>query len=194
MPEKFLIKFDTETGERVSTIPYDNDITPEKANEMINQGYEIVSLEDWNLLVGNVDGEVYIKDLVHGGYVKKPPRVITLQEAQDNKIAELKKIRDEKELEPIAVRINEQTYEFDFDEKAYSRIQAAIIALDQGGTIYWTCADSVTVVGVTANVLRGVVSAAAVRSNSLHIYYRQLKEQVLASTSNAEVEAITWAE
>ncbi len=36
-------------------MPYDYDVTPEKAKEMLADGYELVSCADWNLLIGNVD-------------------------------------------------------------------------------------------------------------------------------------------
>ena len=71
---------------------------------------------------------------------------------------------------------------------------AAIIALDQThGSIGWTCADN-SVVVVTADDLRGVIAAAAVRSNALHVIYRELKEAVQAATTNEEVESINWPE
>ncbi|MBR2182959.1 MAG: DUF4376 domain-containing protein [Acidaminococcaceae bacterium] len=190
MPDNFLILFDGKTGERLSTIPYDVDITPERAQELIGEGYEIVSVDDWNKLIGNYDGQEYIKDVVHGGYIVKPPVVPTLAEAKANKLAELKGIRDSKEVEPVAF----YGHAYDFDVKSFDRINAAIIALDQTkGTIGWTTADN-SVVEVTADTLRGVIAAAAVRSNDLHIIYRTLKEQVNEAATNAEVEGISWPE
>ena len=115
---------------------------------------------------------------------------LPLEDVKAAKIAELKEIRDEKELEPVQYGDNL----FDFDTKSFDRINAAIIALDQTqGTIGWTCADN-SVVEVTADTLRGVIAAAAVRSNTLHVTYRTLKQQVNEATTNAEVEAIGWPE
>ena len=82
---------------------------------------------------------------------------------------------------------------FDYDDKARDRIQAAIIALNAGGHIDWTLADN-TNVTVTNLDLEDVVRAVAVRSNTLHVTYRQLKEQVMAAETNEEVEAIHWQE
>ena len=82
---------------------------------------------------------------------------------------------------------------FDYDDKARDRIQAAIIALNAGGHIDWTLADN-TNVTVTNLDLEDVVRAVAVRSNTLHVTYRQLKEQVMAAATNEEVEAIHWPE
>ena len=127
---------------------------------------------------------------VDGKYVDPPPFVPALDDVKAAKIAELKGIRDEKELEPVQYGDNL----FDFDTKSFDRINAAIIALDQThGSIGWTTADN-QVVEVNADALRGVIAAAAVRSNALHVIYRELKEAVQAATTNEEVESINWPE
>lgn len=189
MDDNFLIKFDSTTGERLETYPLDNTISEERKQEMLAEGFEIVPRQDWELLVGNVDGKEYVKDTINGGYKKKPEPIQTLAEVQAVKISELKTIRDTKEVEPVVY--NGASY--DFDTKSFDRISAAIIALDGGGSIGWTTADN-TVVSVTANDLRGVIAAAAVRSNRLHVVYRELKAVVMAASTNKEVEEITWEE
>ena len=85
---------------------------------------------------------------------------------------------------------------FDFDSKSYERITAAIYALDMQGatsTINWTLADNSST-PVTANDLRGVIAAAAVRSDALHTAYRALKAQVQAAETVADVATIVWPE
>lgn len=126
---------------------------------------------------------------VNGEFVPEPPYVPPLEDVQAAKIAELKTIRDNKEVEPI--RTDKGL--FDYDDKARDRIQAAIIALNAGGHIDWTLADN-TNVTVTNLDLENVVRAVAVRSNTLHVIYRQLKEQVMAAETNEEVEAVVWPE
>lgn len=127
---------------------------------------------------------------VDGKYVDPAPYVPPLEDVKAAKLTELKGIRDAKELEPVQYGDNL----FDFDTKSFDRINAAIIALDQTHeSIGWTCADN-SVVVVTADDLRGVIAAAAVRSNDLHVIYRGLKERVNEATTNAEVEAISWPE
>lgn len=108
------------------------------------------------------------------------------------KIVELKRIRDTKELEPVEF----DGSSFDFDSKSYERITAAIYALESQGapaTINWTLADNGST-PVTAANLRGVIAAAAVRSNMLHTKYRELKAAVLAAETVDEVDKITWTE
>lgn len=138
---------------------------------------------DFDEFIGR--NKLYIK----GEYVERPPYVPALADVQAAKISELKTIRDAKEVEPI------QTDKglFDYDDKARDRIQAAIIALNAGGHIDWTLADN-TNATVTNLDLEDVVRAVAVRSNTLHVTYRQLKEQVMAAETNEEVEAIHWLE
>ena len=112
----------------------------------------------------------------------------TIEQLKADKILELKSTRDSLEVEPIEYNGNL----FDYDEKARDRINSAIIALSiTGQSIEWTTADNTNVL-VTADDLRGVIAAVAMRSNELHIKYRELKEQVLACTTKEQLEKIEW--
>ena len=112
-----------------------------------------------------------------------------LENIKQRKILMLKRQRDTAEVEPITYNGNS----FDYDEKARDRINAAIIALSlqgEGASIDWTTADNQDV-KVTANDLRMVIAAVAVRSNALHTAYRKAKEKVEAAQSKADIEKIT---
>ena len=112
----------------------------------------------------------------------------SLDELKQAKINEFKAIRDSEEVKPIEYNGNL----FDFDNKARDRINSAIIALDlTGQSIEWTTADN-TNVAVTAQDLRNIIAAVALRSNALHVKYRNLKEQVLACSTAEEVAEIVW--
>lgn len=112
----------------------------------------------------------------------------TIEQLKQDKLLEFKSIRDNEEVKPISY----QGYRFDYDSKARDRINAAIIALDVSkGQIAWTTADN-TEVMVNADDLRGVIAAVAMRSNELHVKYRQLKEQVEACTTKEQLEKIEW--
>jgi hypothetical protein len=117
----------------------------------------------------------------------------TLEEIKAAKIAELKQQRDGAEVEPITYNGNS----YDYDDKARERINAAIIALDvqtaqaqATASIDWTTADNKDV-KVTADDLRCVIAAVAVRSNLLHIAYRKAKAQVEAAGTAEEVDAVS---
>ena len=112
-----------------------------------------------------------------------------LENVKQRKIMELKRQRDTAEVAPIAYN----GHSFDYDDKARDRINAAIIALSlqgEGATIDWTTADNQDV-KVTANDMRMVIAAVAVRSNTLHTAYRAAKEKVEAAQSKADIENIT---
>lgn len=111
-----------------------------------------------------------------------------LEQLKQDKILALKTIRDTEEVKPIEYNGNL----FDFDEKARDRINSAIIALSiTGQSIEWTTANNTNVL-VTADDLRGVIAAVAMRSNELHAKYRELKELVLACTTKEQLEKIEW--
>ena len=112
-----------------------------------------------------------------------------IENVKQRKILMLKRQRDTAEVEPIAYN----GHSFDYDDKARDRINAAIIALSlqgEGASIDWTTADNQDV-KVTANDLRMVIAAVAVRSNTLHTAYRAAKEKVEAAQSKADIENIT---
>lgn len=112
-----------------------------------------------------------------------------LENVKQRKILMLKRQRDTAEVQPIEYNGNL----YDYDEKARDRINAAIIALElqgEGATIDWTTADNQDV-KVTANDLRCVIAAVAVRSNALHTAYRAAKEKVEAAQNKADIEKIT---
>lgn len=112
-----------------------------------------------------------------------------IESIKQRKIIELKRQRDAAEVEPIEYG----GHSFDYDDKARDRINAAIIALSLQGadaSIDWTTADNKDV-KVTANDLRMIIAAVAVRSNALHVAYRTAKEQVEAAGTADEVRAVT---
>lgn len=112
-----------------------------------------------------------------------------LENIKQRKIMELKRRRDIAEVEPIAYN----GHNFDYDDKARDRINAAIIALSlqgEGASIDWTTADNADT-PVTANDLKMIIAAVAVRSNALHTAYRKAKEQVEAAQNKADIEKIT---
>lgn len=112
-----------------------------------------------------------------------------IENVKQRKIIELKRQRDAAEVEPIEYG----GHLYDYDSKARDRIAAAIIALDvqgEGAKISWTTADNEDAV-VTAQDLRMIIAAVAVRSNALHTAYRAAKAKVEAASTAEEVEAVT---
>ena len=111
-----------------------------------------------------------------------------IENIRARKIVELKRQRDDAEVEPIAYN----GHLYDYDSKARDRISAAIIALElqgEGATIEWTTADNDDAV-VTAQDLRMIIASVAARSNKLHTAYRTAKAKVETAGTAAEVEAV----
>lgn len=160
----------------------------EAIQQLLVQGYVLVSEDDFQKLIGNADVPYSIRK--DGTLYETPPYVPSVEEVQTQKLADFKAKRDAEEVQPIEY----QGKLYDYDEKARDRINAAIIALETQGekaNIAWTLADNTSVV-VTANDLRMVIANVAIRSNTLHVKYRDLKEQVLVCKTVEEVEKISW--
>lgn len=118
----------------------------------------------------------------------EPPEP-TLDELKEMKKLQLKAERDAKEVLPI----DSNGHSFDYDEKARDRINAAIIAMELQGSevsIEWTLADN-TSIPVTANDLKMVIAAVAIRSNDLHVAYRGASDKVNDVITKEELEKIT---
>ena len=112
-----------------------------------------------------------------------------IENVKQRKIVELKRQRDDAEVEPIEYG----GHLYDYDSQARDRISAAIIWLDaqgDGAKISWTTADNVDS-AVTAHDLRMIIAYAAERNNKLHTAYRTAKEQVEAAHSKAEIDTIS---
>ena len=170
----------------------DTKLAVEYSDEAIAQflaaGYVIVGSDDFNKLIGNADKPYSIA--MDGTLYETPPYVPSVAELLMQKVEDFKTKRDDEEVLPIEYN----GYMFDYDDKARDRINAAIIALDgqgEGATINWTTADNQDV-SVSAADLRAVIAAVAVRSNILHVKYRQLKAQCEAAQTAEELAQIVW--
>lgn len=124
-----------------------------------------------------------------GNYLESAAPVIPLSEIKANKIAQLKALRDAKELEPITFN----GYRFDFDKDAIMRMQLAERSLrGTDATLTWTDADNNRVNNVNADDLNAILIQGTIRSNELHIRYNELKALVNQANSVDEVNEIGW--
>lgn len=214
---KYVYKYDEETKEYIGSAPANLDpletelqgkeiyLLPANATfvaPITQEGYVSVFKEGaWENLEDNRGKEYWLQDDVYGAPAHKmetlgalptdavftPPKK-TIKQVKQEKIVELKIMRDSKEVEPI----DYQGYSFDYDSKARERISAAIVALEVAGasaTLTWTTADNKDV-KVTASDLRAIIAQVALRSDKLHTAYRKAKEKVETATTKEEVKAI----
>ena len=125
--------------------------------------------------------------LPEGATLTAPER--TLDEVKADKVQSLKTERDSKEVEPITYNGNR----YDYDDKARERMRIAQQALSDNNipNQLWTTYDN-TQVELTVQDFKNINTLAAKRSGELHIHYNTLKQEVLACTTNEDVEKIEW--
>lgn len=94
----YIIKFD-EKGYRQETYVKD-EMTGERIQELLDEGYIEINEEDYQLLIGNTDGKVHIRNEVDGEvvYEEEPPYVPTQDELDEQEAAAAKN-----ELQTLAV-------------------------------------------------------------------------------------------
>lgn len=114
---------------------------------------------------------------------------LSLDEIKQAKIDSLKSTRDTLEVEPITYNGNR----YDYDDKARERMRIAQQALSDNNipNQLWTTYDN-TQVELTVQDFKNINTLAAKRSGELHIHYNTLKQEVLACTTNEDVEKIEW--
>lgn len=111
-----------------------------------------------------------------------------LEYAKLRYIKAAKAYRDAQEVAVITYNNND----YDYDVKARERLRVARQMLVDSGTaksISWTTASD-TDVDLTVDDFAGINSAAAIRSNDLHIVYRATKAKLEAATNIEELEQI----
>lgn len=94
----YIIKFD-EKGYRQETYVKE-EMTEERIQEFLDEGYIEINEEDYQLLIGNTDGKVHIRKEVDGEvvYEEEPPYVPTQDELDEQEAAAAKN-----ELQTLAV-------------------------------------------------------------------------------------------
>lgn len=152
---------------------------------VVNESNVIVNIIKTDTIISPMERKWYPWNELGHVYTNAMP----LEYAKTLKMEELKRQRDSLEVQPIEYKGNL----FDYDEKARDRINGAIVALGLTGAeavLSWTTANDAEVT-VTADDLRKVIAAVAVRSNKLHIAYRKAKEQVQVANNESELGQIT---
>ena len=186
----FLLDGGTLTPIKVTREGVTEVVEPKKVIYDDNQCCCVVNDVFYDYPNDDLDGYIALIDAYIQSKADREYVAPTFEEIVAAKIAELKTTRDTLETEPIEYNGNL----FDFDDKARDRINSAIIALSiTGQSIEWTTADNTNVL-VTADDLRGIVANVAVRSNGLHIKYRELKERVENCVTKEELDSIKWDE
>ena len=127
-------------------------------------------------------------ELPEGAVFEAPEKTLAMM--IEEKTAAFKAARNAEEIAPI--EWNGNLFDYDADSRDRMSIKRRDIE-DKGGTgtILWTLADN-THAEIGLSDFIGINSAAAERSEALHIKYNLLKMQAEAATTKEELEAIVW--
>lgn len=155
----YLIKFDRQ-GFRQDTYPLEE--KDPRIQELLKEGFEKVSEENYNKLLGNIDGKIY----------RKTPRGFepyTYTPSEKDKLSQKKALREE-DLENLKVQVDGMV--FDADEISQNRISrilstAHILNQDIDTTFKeWILADN-TISKVSIRQLSTVLEKASEKTSEL---------------------------
>lgn len=133
-------------------------------------------------------GDVVSCSTTNGYEIQHYKAIYSMAEIKQYQIEKLKLIRNEKELEPVVY--NDHYY--DADKDSLMRLDKARQSLEDNGleSIEWTTADNARVT-ITVSDFKGINTAIAVRSNTLHVRYNELKTFINAITDEKYISLIT---
>lgn len=123
----YIIKFD-EKGYRQETYVKD-EMTEERIQELLDEGYIEINEEDYQLLIGNTDGKVHIRKEVDGEvvYEEEPPYVPTQDELDEQEAAAAKN-----ELQTLAVNAMMMSLAGDDLEETKNTYQTKLRSISDG--------------------------------------------------------------
>lgn len=129
----YIIKFD-EKGYRQETYVKD-EMTKERIQELLDEGYIEVTEEDYQLLIGNTDGKVHIRKEVDGEvvYEEEPPYVPTQDELDEQEAAAAKN-----ELQTLAANAMMMSLAGDDLEETKNTYQTKLRSISDGAALKMT--------------------------------------------------------
>ena len=131
MTFNFLIKFD-ENGRREVTHVYE-ELSEEKRQELLDEGYIYITYDEWNLLVGNVDGHEYIRNPETGEfeiYVPPTPQLPELEAYKEQRKIELNTLHEAAEKE--AHILSSLGFEIDANDRANRDVTGLLVTTEEG--------------------------------------------------------------
>lgn len=200
MSAQYLIKFDPITGERIDTLVYDNTLDTQ-AEQMLADGFEIVSNADFNKLIGNFDGQKYIKDVNTGEYIPEPSYEPSLQELKKQKLEIISNWTEQHIIGGFVY--NDVTY----DSDVHTQITMQGIALNvhteqfaieypEGCPVrgYDAGSSNKTIHMLSADEVLGFCAAMSLHIGQCKQRGWFLQNKVHTATTKKELDNITWAE
>lgn len=129
----YIIKFD-EKGYRQETYVKD-EMTEERIQELLDEGYIEINEEDYQLLIGNTDGKVHIRKEVDGEvvYEEEPPYVPSQDELDEQEATAVKN-----ELQTLAVNAMMMSLADDDLVKTKNTYQTKLRSISDGAALKMT--------------------------------------------------------
>lgn len=150
-----------------------------------------LTADEYTALRAGLDRGMRIAQGPDGRPVLVDPRdLMTLDEHRAIKISQINAARDA----ALVAGIEYGGHVYDSDAKSVQRITGAVVLAmaDANFSTGWVTKDN-TIVTLTAADVIALGQAAASHEAGIIFKARQLKDQVLAATTRAEIEAITWS-
>lgn len=127
----YIIKFDI-YGKRNETYVKE-ELMQEQIQEFLEQGYEEVSEEDYQLLIGNVDGKEYIRaydDMGNKVFVKCEETEPTLEELKYQKLQEVDRWTAQKIVGGFVSECSGESVRYDSDKDTQLTMQGIALNVD----------------------------------------------------------------
>lgn len=189
----YLIKFE-KNGRRGETYVADEK-TQEEIQDLLDNGFEEVSEEDYQLLLGNIDGKVHIRKEVDGEvvYEEEPPYVPSQDELDEQEAATAKS-----ELQTLAVNAMMMSLADDDLIETKNTYQTKLRSISDGAALkmselfpHWNGNNKEYVVGdkvLYNNVLYKVITAHTSQGN----WTPEAAPSLFAKVLTSEGEILEW--
>ena len=192
----YLIKFD-EKGYRADTQVVEEKLE-EEMQDYIQNGYTIVPEEDYQLLIGNVDGQVYVKDPISGAYTPEPEYVPKLEELKQAAITEqYNKYNTEKY--KVVWLTDGSGYGFDTDKDSqidWLAVREVAASKPETPIFYrvWLSPTEKGFVQVTKAQLDEAGELSQKQQQSAYVAFEEIKMKIEACQTKEELEALITGE
>lgn len=164
--------------------------------KLLDEGYEWVCEDDYQKLIGNYDGQEYIK--TKNGFIPKPPYEPTLEELKKNKIKQAGELFAQKRDAIRWVKIDDSnTYGFDCASEDITNFTAAYIGLSNdltknGTTFYkvWLTPETKGIVSLNLGQMTTVYNTVRNAQFEAYAWYEQIKQKINDCQSKEDLNSI----
>lgn len=162
----------------------------------LNEGFEWISNEDYQKLLGNFDGNEYIKS--NNTFIPKPPYIPSLDKLKKIKLKEAGKLFAEKRDSIRWIKIDDlNTYGFDCASEDIINFTAAYIGLSNdltknGTTFYkvWLTPETKGIVSLNLGQMTTVYNTVRNAQFEAYTWYEQIKQKINNCQSKEDLNSI----